>query len=318
MSRRTASALAAVLTSVALHATVREQIEVAAPHGVTEIVVGVSDDRGQPVTGLTRDEFIISSDGVPLRVAAVTAGPSPVSVALLADVSLSTLAMIQLAPSSVMRVRESIPPNVLPVLEPRDRVHIGNIAREFTLTEPVALDRGAWNRALERVVDIPLQLRAGPSPIWDAIGASIQALQGAPGRRGVIVVTDGLASGNRLRLADVLARAIGEGVVIDVVGERVEHAELMRAKARIQLEALIAQLATDSGGQYVEDGPTPQVPRRIPDPGPIVARFITALRQRYVISAEPLHADGQFHPLDVRVTRPGLIVHSPRAYLGRR
>ena len=39
----------------------------------------------------------------------------------------------------------------------------------------------------------------GPSPVWDALNAAAVALDDAAGRRGVIVVTDGRSTANRMR-----------------------------------------------------------------------------------------------------------------------
>jgi len=317
--RSAAKTPVAVLASLLTAAGSINRIDAKPTRAATEVVVAASAGTPErPVLDLTRADFEVLSDGAPVTVSAAAAGPGSVAVILLVDISLSIFPVDGVTwASGGMRVRESIPPHVLPTLRPGDQIQIGVIGREITITPPLTPNRGVWERTFERLVNAPPEMRAGPSPIWDATAAGITALAGATShRRSVMVLTDGRATGNRLGVVDVLARAIAANIVIDVVDEgRLLPPEVDPKRPPVRPDTLVQQLAEESGGQYLVDGPASI--RKQPEPGPLVAALLTSLRCRYVLAIDAPVADGRLHRLDVRVKRPGVSVRAPRAYFGK-
>ena len=56
------------------------------------------------------------------------------------------------------------------------------------------------------------------SRIWDAVDLGVSALESEAGRRAIVLLTDGEASGNRLGVADVIRHARASNVAVSVIG----------------------------------------------------------------------------------------------------
>jgi len=77
-----------------------------------------------------------------------------------------------------------------------------------------ALDLTAdWRRLLA----FPPGERFGPSPLFDALDAAVSRVRSLPGKRAVVLWTDGRPTGNVLSADEVRARGVGAGVSINVI-----------------------------------------------------------------------------------------------------
>ena len=106
---------------------------------------------------------------------------------------------------------------LLPHLEKDDRLRFASFSRIFRLSRTFSGDPATLERAARDVLDVPESDRDGPSPIWDAVGSALTALEPEPGRRVIILVTDGISTGNRASLKDVTDRAAASRVGVFVV-----------------------------------------------------------------------------------------------------
>ena len=123
----------------------------------------------------------------------------------------------------------------------------------------------------------------GPSPIWDAVAAAVETLAKAEGRRAVLLVTDGRATGNRLSPEEAAALAIAAGVVVSVVGKDWEMTIQQDATTGVRVRPGVAleRIASITGGLYLRD-------RRMPAaPGPILDRLLADLHGRYTLGFTP-------------------------------
>lgn len=122
---------------------------------------------------------------------------SPIDVALLIDVSdTMTLGPHQ---QDVTLVTEAADDLALRLVE-------GDAARIGTFGGQIAISPAVADPAALRLTASRLKNRlGGSSPIWDAVAEAVQTIQDGSRRRGIIVVTDGRATGNRLGFADLLA-----------------------------------------------------------------------------------------------------------------
>jgi hypothetical protein len=100
-----------------------------------------------------------------------------------------------------------------------DSARIGRVARHITLSDELTADSDALRQAARAVFDVEDENRYAGSPIWDGVVAAVDALAGQQGRRAVILVTDGLALGNRHSLGAAIERSNAAGVSISIVGE---------------------------------------------------------------------------------------------------
>ena len=82
----------------------------------------------------------------------------------------------------------------------------------------------------------------GRSPIWDALVTAAAAFDDSPGARGIIVLTDGRSTGNRIGFADALAQLRSRRVPVFVVSLDRSARPIPDPGARLE------QLARETGG----------------------------------------------------------------------
>jgi Mg-chelatase subunit ChlD len=126
------------------------------------------------------------------------------------------------------------------VLEPADRVRLGTFGAAIAITPAPLTGAASVMQAAAGFAEAV----GGSSPLWDALDTAAAALEGATGRRGVIVVTDGRSTANRIGFADILARLERDRLPIFVVA--LDLKDLRGPDPAIRLR----QLAEKTGGKY--------------------------------------------------------------------
>jgi len=257
---------------------------------------------GQFVTGLTREDFEMAVAGRPAAVDSVVAGKErPLSLVLLLDATASI-------DSDVGRdvIRKAIEKSFLPKLAPKDRVQAGSFAKQIKIGPAVVNDSRALQAAIGKALDVPKADTFGPSAIWDAVALAVETLKDAPGRPAIILITDGRATGNRLDVEEVAARAAAAGVLVNVVGEDSEIVLRQDANTGVRVRPGVAleYLAGTTGGLYLPDTASPAAP------GPVLERVLADLHERYTLAfAAP---DGRPQTVNVRVKRSGVKIRVSR------
>ncbi|MEX2661122.1 MAG: hypothetical protein WD227_04290, partial [Vicinamibacterales bacterium] len=157
---------------------------------------------------------------------------------------------------------------LFPKLEPGDRLRLATISRQFRVSGTFAGDRAELTRAAREVLNVPDADRYGPSRIWDAVDEALTILKEERGRRAIVLVTDGMPTGNRLGLSHVQGRADLLGIPIYVLHQALNfRARGYRLEDRSSnpwmflsnplgnsAGGMIKSLADASGGAYfVED-----------------------------------------------------------------
>lgn len=247
------------------------------------VTVAVSVMRGgAPVTGLTRDDFEIRSNGEVRPILQFTSDPGPVTAAILVDASGS------------MAVNRALKPAVTGVqhlLQQLDTTHdrAGIFTFERTLTQRHTF--GPVTPALLAAVSGTEAF--GSTSLFDAILSTSQALatDGAA-RRGVVVFTDGVDTSSVQPPVDVSTHVAAIDVPVYVIAIGAAPAAGLDAVAR------------DTGGQLFTV--TAAAPMQSAQ-----TTIISSLRQHYLLAFEPDTRPG-WHPLSVR-TRQN---HTVRARAG--
>jgi VWFA-related protein len=276
------------------------------PLPIVMVDVGVEDADGHAVTGLTRDDFQIIAGGAARPIESFAAGQErPLSLVLLFDVTISMDALTERR-----IVRTAVEKWFVDKLAPHDRVQVGSVARRTSIGPVISSNPKALLSAVRQALDPREEDTYGPSPIWDGIDQAVAALAKAEGRRAVVLVTDGRATGNRLSPEAAAGRAIAEGVTVSVVGEDWEMTIRQDAKTGVRVRPGVAldRIAGATGGLYLPDRAMPSAP------GPVLERLLADLHARYTLGFTPAVRDGKLHELDVRVRRPGLKVRTRRQY----
>jgi hypothetical protein len=157
-------------------------------------------------------------------------------------------------------------------LPPGDELLLGRVARTLTFDSAFGGDRDHLSKFARELLNVPEEIRHGPTPLWDALDVAITRLTARPHPRAVVLVTDGLSTGNRVSFDYVLKRAVEERVAMSIVCEtwgaprvtasgRVnvgDHAEQNRWHILAPLEHtpdfFLRRLATATGGLFLSDG----------------------------------------------------------------
>ena len=112
-------------------------------------------------------------------------------------------------------VLEDFTAAVLAGINSGDSLSFGFITRRLYLSRPYAgheLDN--FYRAVVQNTAVQNVDRVGSSPVWDALETATATLASAPGRRAILVVTDGQSTGNVHGRDEVLAHANAAHVAI--------------------------------------------------------------------------------------------------------
>jgi len=269
--------------------------------------VAVEGANGQIVTGLTRDDFEISTGGSARPIESFASGSElPLSLVVLFDISASM-------DSTLKRnvIRSGVEKGFVDRLAPRDRVHVGWFGKQISIGPPIMGNPRALIAAVRRALDPRDADRLGPSPIWDAVDSAVTALAQADGRRAVLLVTDGRGTGNRHSPEDVAAHAALSGVAVSVLGEDFEMTLRQDGNTGVRVRPGVAlqYIASTTGGLYVSDEGA------APAPGPLLVRLLDDLHGRYTLGFAPAVLDGKAHTLDIKVNRPGVTLRARRTYV---
>jgi Ca-activated chloride channel homolog len=166
-----------------------------------EVYASVTDERGEPVQGLRRDQFTIREDGVVQGIATFIEGEFPLSVAIAIDRSWS------MAGEPLQRARRGAR-TLLGELQGGDQAMVMSISGQVETITPLSTDRRAQLDALDGLD--PWSTTALP----DAVLAAIDQVQAGTGRRALVIVSDGVDRYSKAREAEVLAKARASDVMV--------------------------------------------------------------------------------------------------------
>jgi len=154
---------------------------------LVQVQVLVTDRRGNPVSGLSPGDFEVRENGQPRPVERVHAARDvPVVLGLAVDSSDSVL--------PIWRELHSIAASFLETaLAPGDRTFIVDFDDAVRLLQPLTEDRDLLSRALGRLTPW------GGTAVNDGLLFSLLQYGHEPGRRALVVVTDGIDTRSRTR-----------------------------------------------------------------------------------------------------------------------
>lgn len=258
--------------------------------------VTVVDENGLPVLGLTPDRFELLEDGqasfAPAEARAVMNEKAAVSVLILLDLS-STMkgAPLQAAREASAKflgrlLNEASDPDRAAFIGFGQQVDLKALTLTAGTTEvPFTNDKG---RLLNVINFVEVDKDAG-TPLYDALYRAIKIVAAQPGRRALIVMTDGRDVGSTLKDGDPIAEAQRQHIPIFPIGF---------SNSRLD-KSYLTRLAELTGGHY-QEAPTPdQVAQKFDE-------ILPQLKVQYLLtySSKLPKADGQTHSLLVRANTP--------------
>ena len=267
------------------------------------VTATVRDKRGRLVRGLGKSDFEVLDSGQRRTITEFRDDPSPVSLAILFDISGS------------MRVADRLTAarfaarHVLSWLENgRDEAALLTFDSRLHEVAPFTVDTRALQGALGEVDPF------GATSLHDAIAEAAKRAATRTGRRrAVVVITDGIDTSSSLTPGEVsgIASAIDVPVYVIATVLPIDHPG-REGSARpepesIDVDGSVANLATWTGGaSFYASTPA--------DTSHAARQVLDELRQQYVLAFEPARASG-WRPLEIRTRDRDYIVRARSGYM---
>lgn len=285
---------------------------------LVSVYTTVTDREGHLVLDLTKDDFEVRDNGKRQNVTYFSNDMQPITIVIMLDRSGSMEENFEL-------VRDAAG-HFIDRLMAADKARVGNFSGQILiLPAGFTSDKDVLRSVLKNdLQDI------GPSPVWTAVDRSITGLLSEPGRRVVLLFSDGHDAPRtgqvQTELRDVIRRSEIDEVMVYCIGltdtgDSVAAWALHSPPGRIQIgrgkPKLIKPgkglklLAEQSGGAYFELTWNQ-------DMGVVFGRVADELHRQYVLGFSPAALDGEVHKLEVKMRRPGLTARARKSYVAGR
>jgi Ca-activated chloride channel family protein len=255
---------------------------------LVEVYATVTDDKGELVTGLRQNDFEVYENDRLQQISAFAAGEFPLTVALGVDRSWSMA-------GKPLELAKQASRTFLNQLKTGDRAMVVAISSTADVIAPLSMDRATQARAIAALD--PWSTTA----LRDAIIASLDRLEGEPGRQALVLFSDGDDRYSRATEAEVIARARrGNALVYPItIGK--------------QRQPLLAELAVLTGGRSFLLKDATELEKTL-------STIARELRYQYLLGyapSEPIHEGvHEWRPIRVTLTgnHPGLRVRARDGY----
>jgi Ca-activated chloride channel homolog len=256
----------------------------------------VRDGDGRLVGNLAKADFQILDNGKPVVITNFSNEIVPITVALLLDMSASMT-------KDYTRVRDAAM-HLVDGLFPADRVRIGTFGTEVSLSPLLTNDKAALRRILQEELWL-----GGHTPLWRAVRQAMASLSAEPGRRVILLLTDGGDDCEPTRWspnvtgvpcsseAETRQAAIEAGFLVYAIG--LEGTGLDKG---------IVRIADETGGGHF----------KLEQNANLSATFEAVadeLHHQYLLGFTPAVLDGTVHRLEVHMTRPALMAQARQSYV---
>jgi len=270
--------------------------------------ITVTDKKGQFVPGLTKNDFLIMEDKVPQTIETFSddlSQTTPLYVAVLMDTSPSTAGKLKFQQESAMNFIQT-------VLKPRkDRVLFATFDDQITLLQDFTDKLDLLDKAVYSVKKMGTQ-----TALFDAIWQFCdEKMRSVPGRRVLLLVTDGEDTYSRANIRDAIDIAQRTETTIFAISTKagflstvpgVEAGQVAEKKDKDLLT-----LAEETGGTAFFTGDMLSLERSF-------SKISKELRAQYLVTYNPTNKsyDGTFRKIDVKLSdgHSDLKVRTKRGY----
>jgi VWFA-related protein len=242
------------------------------------VSVHVRDRRGRPVPRLSLQDFRAFEDGVSQPIVTLADQESPIDLLLALDRSGSMAPAIGELKSSALEF--------LAALRPIDHPRIAAFSTALTMLAPPGAPREELEAAVRRLTT------GGDTALYDAIIEAAAELRAAPGRRAVVVFTDGDDVASQASLKSARTALQTNDVVLYIIAQG-------KAASDPGLRKQLATLSAETGGLAFFAVKMTALRDRFAD-------ILEDLSTEYVLGYSPLRrvGDGGWRRIQVEVGRP--------------
>jgi len=276
--RRLACRVYSLALIACISAAARAQQEITTLHvqaHLVEVAVTVTDGEGHFLDGLTRDNFHVLENGQPQKITSFENSAHALHCAILLDTTASMDSALPHVKNSVSRLIDELGPD--------DSVAIYTFADRLVIQQDWTTDKNAAKRAA-------LRLRAsGSTAFYDALAETSQEVAERPGKKAIVVFTDGDDNASVLNSVAASNRAKKDGIPLFTIAE----GEATRSP---KLKQILYDLGVSSGGSAYEAKSLSSIEE-------IFQKISDELRHMYLLTYEPHgdSSDGKWRSIAVSV-----------------
>jgi len=285
----------------------KDDTEITVESTLVPIPATVLDTGGRAVTTLKLSDFVLKVDGKLAEIGEVTRSETPVRLAMLFDNSSSVMIAREFEKQAALKFfRRVIRPE-------KDLAALFSVATVTRLEQPFTSEISSLTRAIEIFAE-----PTGATALLDGIIKAADYLSGVPGRRVIVIVSDGDDTASDVSLEQAVRALQVSNVQVYVVKttdfENFKRTGSRRGNANIRqlaAERRMVEFANQTGGMVH----SPLDERELDE---AFRQIIAALSQQYILSYYPddSAADrGRFRDISLTVKdMPGLTVRTRKGY----
>jgi VWFA-related protein len=256
--------------------------------------ITVTDKKGNFVPGLTKNDFTILEDKVPQTIETFSddlSQTTPLYVAVLMDTSPSTAGKLKFQQESAMNFIQT-------VVKPRkDRVLFGTFDDEIKLLQDFTDKLDLLDKAVYGVKKMGKQ-----TALFDAVWKFCdEKMRSVPGRRVLLIVTDGEDTYSRANLRDAVDIAQRTETTIFAISTKAGFLSTVPGVEAGQVadkkDKDLQTLSEETGGMAFFTGDMLSLERSF-------TKISKELRAQYLVTYDPTnkHYDGTFRKIDVKLS----------------
>ena len=269
--------------------------------------ITVVDKKGQPVSGLTSGDFLILEDKKPQQIEtfADERESLPIYVALLMDTSASTAGKLKFEQESAKNFMYSV------IRLRKDRVAFATFDDEITLRQDFTDKLDLLDKAVDSVKK-PGQQTSLYDAVWQFCD---EKMRNVPGRRVLVVITDGDDTYSRATLRDAIDIAQRTETTIFAISTKAGFSGVVPGTEAGQVadrgDRDLVKLCEETGGTAFFTGDMLALERSF-------TKISKELHTQYIVTYKPTndHYDGSFRRIEVRLAnkRDGMKVRTKHGY----
>lgn len=256
------------------------------------VLVSVTDQKGNLVSNLTKDDFELSENSIPQEIFTVSKeNTSPLRLVVLFDTSVSVKPKIKFQQQAATKFFKS-------VLRPVDQASL------MSFNHDVVVEKG-FTSDVEALSDATRSLKAkGGTALYDAIFLASQQLEKIQGRRVIVIISDGANVISRTTLDNALKMTEQADVVVYGIYTATRLEEFGVASGDKELE----KICEKTGGEVF-------FPKDINDLDESFNRLAAVVRAQYALTFYPSNEQGgSYRALQVNVKKADLKVKARKGY----
>lgn len=242
---------------------------------VVQVTVTVTDDDGRYVKGLPRSAFRINEDGKPQTISHFYSENVPLELVVAIDMSASMKPAVPTMKKAVAEFLGAVPP--------RDRVTLlGFNSEVFALTRKTA-------DPAERIKAVDSLAAWGPTALYEGILHGVDILGSQPGRKALVVFTDGEDQGSHVTFEEVEQLLQTSDLILYMIGQG-------RGVTNTQLRQVMDRLSRPTGGRAISTNSIDQLQESF-------TALLEELSNQYVLGYQPTNTarDDTWREIDVNV-----------------